>query len=471
MQPTSLTGYSALIDAPLAGSVVLFPEPARVAEAARLPVGPVWAGPFLGLLLSIAIFPVVAPRFWERRMGWVSLFWILCLLAPLAAVQGFLPALSAAWHAMLVEYLPFVTLLVALFTVGGGILVRGGPGGTPAGNTALLAIGIVLAGLMGTTGAAMVLIHPLLRSNAHRSRKVHLAVFFIVLVANAGGATTPLGDPPLYIGFLRGVPFPWPLLHLTPVLGFFAGLLLAAFYLLDRFVAAADPPRPKPERFHVRGWRNIGLLAMTVTAVFAQAIWPPTMVNILGQEMGAERLAGSILFLAITGASWLITPNAVRQGNMFAWHPIQEVAILFAGIFVTIGPVLSMLQQGLEGAAAPVLRLTLDEAGRGDPVAFFWLSGVLSAFLDNAPTYLVFFQLAGGDVARLSNGLSRELEAIAAGSVFFGGLTYIGNAPNLMVRAIAAHRGVHMPGFFGYMVWSCALMLPALALITLLFFV
>jgi Na+/H+ antiporter NhaD/arsenite permease-like protein len=413
---------------------------------------------------------MLAERLWHRRMGLIALFWAAALLAPQAAIQGAGAAWQGTWHAILAEYLPFVTLLLALFAAGGGILVRGGPIGTPGGNTALLAIGCALAGLMGTTGAAMVMIHPLLRANAHRTRKVHLVVFFILLVANAGGATTPLGDPPLYLGFLRGVPFFWPLANLWQPLLVLACLLLPLFYLLDRRLAAADPPLPEPERFRLRGWPNIGLVGVVVATVLGQGIWRPGDVSVFGQPIGKERLAGMAVFAAVTALSVLSTPNAVRQGNMFTWDPMAEVAKLFAAIFVTIGPVLAMLQAGFDGPLAGVLRLTIDANGHPEPAAYFWLTGMLSAFLDNAPTYLVFFELAGGDPAHLTGDMRPVLQAISSGAVFFGALTYIGNAPNLMVRSIAAHRGVRMPGFFGFMTWSCGLLLPVFVLLTLLFY-
>ena len=426
--------------------------------------------PFLGVLLSVALLPIVAPRFWERRTGVVAAIWIAATLIPLALRSGIGATASEAWHAVLVEYLPFITLLVALYAAGGGILIRGGPWGTPAGNTLLLAIGTVLAGVVGTTGAAMTLIHPFLRANAHRTRKVHLAVFFIALVANAGGATSPLGGPPLYLGYLRGVPFFWPVRHLSVPLATLTGLLLLVFYLLDARLAAADQaPQPR-ERIRVRGWLNVGLLVSTIVAVLAQGAWRPGSVVLLGQSIGGQQLASVLLFGAIAAISSWLTPRAVRGANMFDWAPMQEVAKLFLAIFVTIGPVIGLLHSGLSGAAAPLLQLTLSADGTPLATPMFWLSGGLSAFLDNAPTYLVFFELAGGDPSALTRKLAHVLAALSAGSMFFGGLTYIGNAPNLLIRAIASYRGVRMPTFFGYMAWSCTLLLPAFLVLTVVFF-
>ncbi len=295
-------------------------------------------------------------------------------------------------------------------------------------------------------------------------------VFLIVLVANGSGAVTPLGNPPLYIGLLHGVPFFWPACHLIAPLLVVTLPLLAAFYLVDRRLAAAEPPPPKPQRFRVRGWWNGGLILLVVLVVLAQGAVQSGRVVILTQPVGIEKLTGIVVLVAVTLASVRITPRAIRQANDFTWHPMAVVAMLFAAIFVTIGPVIGMLQAGMGGPLAPLLRLTLDAAGQPRPMAYFWLTGTLSAFLDNAPTYLVFFELAGLRPASLSGADSVILAAISAGAVFFGGPTYIGNAPNMMLRAIAAHRGVRMPGFFGYMLLASCVLLPVLALVSLLFF-
>ena len=451
------------------GGAVCAPDAAWAAAGGDAP-GLAWGIPFVGLLLSIAVVPLVAPHFWHRRMVWVAAGWTLALLGSQAVWLGPGVAAYTAWHAVLLEYLPFTVLLLVLFTAGGGILLRGGPWGTPGGNTLLLAIGTVLAGVMGTTGVSMVLIHPLLRANVHRTRKVHLVVFFILLVSNVGGSTTPLGDPPLYLGFLLGVPFTWPFLNLSAKMLTVAVPLLAVFWLVDRHFAAADPPAGARQPLRLDGKANIPLLALVVLGVLAQGVWQPGSVVLFGIPIGLERLLAMAFFLVLVGLSLALTPRAVREGNLFSWAPMVEVAVLFLAIFVTIAPVLGMLGAGAGGPMAGLLALTTDAAGRANPVAYFWLTGTLSAFLDNAPTYLVFFQMAGGDVARLTGEDNQVLQAISAGAVFFGAVTYIGNAPNLMVRSIAAHRGVRMPGFFGYMAWAVVLLLPLFALVTLLFF-
>ena len=425
--------------------------------------------PFIGLLASMAAVPIVAPRFWHRRMGSVVLAWSALSLVQVTVVGGVGAAATLAWHALVIEYLPFVALLLALYTTGGGVLLRGGPAGTPHGNTGMLALGMVLGAVMGTTGAAMVLIHPLLRANAHRRRKVHLVLFLIVLVANASGAVTPLGNPPLFIGLLRGVPFFWPARHLIVPLLVVAVPLLGAFYLIDRRLAAAEPSPPKPQRLRLRGWWNIGLILLVVLVVLAQGAVRLGRLILPARATEFGQLGGALVLLVITLVSVRITPRAVRQANDFTWHPMAEVAMLFAAVFITVGPVIGMLQAGANGPLAPLLRLTQDAAGQPRPAVYFWLTGLLSAFLDNAPTYLVFFELAGLRPAALSGADNVVLAAISSGAVFFGGLTYIGNAPNMMLRAIAAHRGVRMPGFFGYMALASCLLLPVLALVGLVF--
>ncbi len=430
-------------------AMLLVPVSAAAAvRAGGTPTAPPlpWGIPFAGLLLSIALGPMLAPRAWQRRARLVMLGWILALLLPEAALLGAGAAAGALEHAVLAQYLPFITLLFALYTTAGGVLVAGGPWGRPAGNTALLALGTLAGGVVGTTAAAMVLIHPLLAANAHRRRKGHLVVFFIVLVANAGGALSPIGNPPLYVGFLQGVPFFWPLRHLWLPLLALAGPLLGGFFLLDRRLAAGEDPAPRPRPLRVRGGANLALIGVVALAVVVLGAWQGVLVS----------LAASLV-------SVLITPRAVRRRNMFSWTPIMEVAELFAAIFITIAPVLAMLRAGPAGPLGGLLRLVTGPAG------YFWLTGLLSAFLDNAPSYLVFFGMAGGDAGRLVMPPARTLVAISTGAVFFGGLTYIGAAPNLLIRAIAARRGVRMPGFFGYcgsaaLVLALPLLLVSLAL-------
>jgi Na+/H+ antiporter NhaD/arsenite permease-like protein len=428
-----------------------------------------WALPFAGLIASMAICPIVMPRFWHRRLGLVALFWSLTLVTIVAVEASTQAALATVWHAMVIEYLPFATLLLALYTAGGGVLVRGGFAGTPWGNTAMLGAGMAVGAVMGTTGASMVLIHPLLRANAHRRRKVHLVLFLTILVANASGALTPLGNPPLYIGFLRGVPFFWPARHLALPLLLLTAVLLAVFFLIDRHFASSEPPPPGRERFRVRGTWNLALIALVGISVLGQPLLPSASVRMFGQALEVAKVIPAALFLAVSVLSATLTPRAIRQANDFAWEPMIEVAILFAAIFVTIGPLIAMLRSGGHETLAAMPWLGLG-SGQPWPFAYFWLTGMLSAFLDNAPTYLVFFEMAGIHTPAMAASQTATLMAISAGAVFFGGLTYIGNAPNMMLRTIAAHRGVRMPSFFGFALLASAALLPVLLMVSLVFF-
>lgn len=416
---------------------------------------PAWASgdaawvvlPFVGLLLSIALLPGLAPRFWLRRMGWVAAAWTLALI-PLLGVSQWA---QDAVHALINSYLPFVAVLGGLYVASGGILLRGGPGGRPWGNTFMLGLGAVLALVMGTAGAALVILQPLLRANAHRRRRFHLVLFLILLVGNTAGALTPIGNPPLLVGLLRGVPFLWPARNLIATWLLAVGLLLAAFFAIDWFLARREPPAPPIRRFALRGWGNVALVLIMAASVTISA--------------------SPVLFAVVAGAlSLWITPRSVRRANDFSWHPMLEVAMLFAGIFITLEPVSALLRLGLAGPFAPGLRLALNGQGEMRPVIAFWLAGGLSAFLDNAPSYLVFFDLAGIRPDAMTVAQAVALRAISAGAVMFGGLTYIGNASNLVVRTVASRRGVRMPGFVPFMLWAAAVMLPVLAVVSAVFF-
>jgi Na+/H+ antiporter NhaD/arsenite permease-like protein len=358
--------------------------------------------------------------------------------------------------------------------VAGGILVTGNLRGTPLVNTAILVFGTAIASVVGTTGAAMILIRPLIRANTARLNNTHVIVFFIILVANVGGALSPLGDPPLFVGFLRGVDFFWTTGHLLMPTVLVASLVLIAFLALDLWhyrndrlistVGETDPPLD----LHVRGTVNLVLIAGVIAAILGAALWKPGIAfDIYGTKLELQDMLRDIVLLAIAFLSLVLTHDEHREANGFTWDPIVEVAILFAGIFACIIPVLAMLESGKDGSFAWLLAA----AGDGSPheVAYFWLTGILSAFLDNAPTYLVFFELAGGDAAKLMGPLAGTLAAISMGAVYMGAMTYIGNAPNLMVYAIALERGIKMPSFFGYLVWSSTVLLPVLAIATVVF--
>jgi Na+/H+ antiporter NhaD/arsenite permease-like protein len=450
-----------------------------VAELDGAALSLVWIVPFVGLLVSIAVFPLVAPDFWHHHYGKVAMFWSVALLLPFAVLFGPAVALHEMIHTVQAEYVPFMILLFALFTVTGGIHIKGNPHGTPALNTGILGLGTVLASIMGTTGAAMLLIRPLLRANDARRHNAHVVIFFIFLVANIGGALTPLGDPPLFLGFLKGVDFFWTTRAMLWPTVTAAAILLVLFFAIDSWLyrrpgearpASADPTPDSP--VSIEGMFNLLVLGpMILASVLVSGLWNPGVGYAgYGVHIELQNVARDLALLALAWLSWRYTPSELRAANHFEWGPIVEVAKLFAGIFLTIIPVIAILRAGQGGAMAPLLALVTDDAGRPRDALYFWMSGGLSSFLDNAPTYLVFFNLAGGDPAALMGPLASTLTAISAGAVFMGANTYIGNAPNFMVRSIAQSRGVAMPGFFGYMLWSGCILLPMFALLTIVFF-
>ena len=452
-------------------------EPAAAELGSRLPA---WSAlPFAGILLSIALFPLLAPRFWHHHYPKISAAWTLVLVVPFLAAYGG-EAFHEIAHMAIIDYVPFIILLAALFTIGGGIYVRGSLRGAPGVNVAIMAIGAGLASWIGTTGAAMLLIRPLLRANRDRRHKAHTVVFFIFLVANIGGALTPLGDPPLFLGFLHGVPFFWTF-SLWKEMLVVAVIVLAIYLVVDIIQWRREDPllrRPaggEREPLRLEGWSNFFLLGGVLAGVILSGVWHPGTVTILGVHQHIENLIRDALLVGMLAASWFTTPRRVRKDNEFTWEPIREVAILFAGIFATIIPALAMLRAGEHGAMAFIIRAV------NDPAHFFWATGSLSSFLDNAPTYLTFLSTALG---RLHPGLPERvavlkligenhayLQAIATGAVFMGANTYIGNAPNFMVKSIAEESGVEMPSFFGYIFrYSLPVLIPVFVFTTWLFF-
>ena len=445
-------------------------------DGARLSL--LWAIPFAGILLSIAVIPLVAPMFWHHHFGKVSLAWALAFLLPFAASYGVPLTIYELLHTLLLEYIPFIILLLALFTVSGGIYVRGNLHGTPALNTGLLALGTLLASIMGTTGAAMLLIRPLIRANDNRKHNVHVVIFFIFLVGNIGGSLTPLGDPPLFLGFLKGVDFFWTMRAMLMPMLFCSVVLLVLFYMLDFYFfhrGREQRPRrldPTPDtRVGIEGKINFLLLAGVIGCVLMSGFWKPAVTfEIAGIALELQNVVRDVLLLGLAGLSWKLTSTEVRAANAYSWGPILEVAKLFVAIFVTIIPAIAILRAGNAGALAPLVAMVTSPSGEPVNMMYFWLTGLLSSFLDNAPTYLVFFNLAGGDSGALMTSLSTTLLAISCGAVFMGANTYIGNAPNFMIKAIAEERGIRMPSFLGYMAWSCVILLPLFAIMTLIFF-
>ena len=437
-----------------------------------------WVLPFAGILLSIALGPLLVPNFWHHHFGKVSTGWVLVLLVPFGMTYGSSLVWFEVVHTLLLEYIPFIVLLLALFTVSGGIYVRGNLRGTPVVNTALLALGTLLASVMGTTGAAMLLIRPLIRANDNRRHNVHVVIFFIFLVGNIGGSLTPLGDPPLFLGFLKGVDFFWTTKAMFLPMLFVSGILLALFYAIDYFYfhhRDEELPKrldPTPEtKLRLEGGVNFLLLVAIVGAVLLSGFWKSGVeFDVMGIRLELQHVTRDVLLLLIVGVSLKITTKAVREANAFSWGPMLEVAKLFAAIFLTIIPAIAILRAGSEGALAPVVALVTGPSGAPNNAMYFWLTGALSSFLDNAPTYLIFFNLAGADAAVLMTTMSNTLLAISCGAVFMGANTYIGNAPNFMIYAIATSRGIKMPSFFGYMLWSGMILLPLFAVMTVIFF-
>ncbi|MCA3390005.1 MAG: sodium:proton antiporter [Roseomonas sp.] len=450
------------------------PLPVQAAGVSGVGMSLAWGLPFAGLLLSIALMPLLAGHLWHHHYGKIAAGWALLLVLPFAVAYGPEVAVSEVWHILLQEYIPFIALLLALYVTGGGVLLKGTLIGTPATNTALLAFGTVIASVMGTTGASMLLIRPVLRANAFRQRKIHTFVFFIFLVSNIGGSLTPLGDPPLYLGFLKGVSFFWTTTHMFGEFLVCAVLLLAAYYVLDSWAWSREKPVvpviEKREKLSIEGYANLWLIGAVVLMVLAQGYWRPGDVALFGEKIGLERLVGVAVFIGIAAISMWVTPRQLREDNGFAWGAIAEVAKLFAAIFITMAPVLAILRAGTAGAAAPLVALTSGAGGEPIPWVYFWLTGVLSSFLDNAPTYLVFFNLAGGDPAYLMTEGALTLAAISCGAVFMGANSYIGNAPNFMVKAIVEEQGVRMPSFFGYCAWAFVVLIPLFVLVTFIFF-
>ena len=449
---------------------------------------PLWSIlPFAGILLSIALFPLFLPHFWHHHYSKVAVAWGLIFAVPfLLARRG------EAVHAILVtslhEYMPFIVLLWALFTVAGGIVLRGTMSGTPRANLALLFAGALAASWVGTTGASMLLIQPLLRGLERRQHRAHTVVFFIFLVSNMGGVLTPLGDPPLFLGFLNGVPFFWTL-HLWPQFLFLLVVLLPLYYWIDRraflregFASAASlQGGPVPlvsaprEPLRLEGLVNLPLLLAILASVLLSGLVHLRQVELLDVRFELQDLLRDAALVLIGLASLRLTPRPLRAANQFTWAPMREVAWLFAGIFTTMIPALAILLAGERGALAPLVQ----HVDRADE--YFWITGAFSSVLDNAPTYLTFLSAAIGAhfpglppheaVHRLSVEQGTLLAAISCGAVFMGANTYIGNAPNFMVRSIAEERGVAMPSFLGYVFrWSLPLLVPVFVLLTLVFF-
>lgn len=445
---------------------------------------PLWSCiPFVGMLLSIAILPLVKPHWWEHNMLKIAIFWSLLFLIPFGIAFGVGALTFQIAEIVFLDYLPFIILLLGLFVAAGGIVIKGSFAGTTKTNIIMLLVGTAIASWVGTTGAAMLMIRPIMRANSWRKNKAHIIIFFIFMVANIGGSLTPVGDPPLFLGFLRGVPFFWTM-RLLPIMLFNIAFLTVAFFFLDRrFVKKELAEGRKPlvalpeerQSICIEGGQNFIFVAMIVGAVilngvlsgmpaFKDAAGHPIGINIAGAVLPYTSIIQMVIILIAAFLSMKFTRKETREDNEFTFAPIAEVAKLFIGIFLTMIPTLAILKAN--GAYL----------GLVDPWQFFWVTGGLSSFLDNAPTYLVFLTTACA--CGFEEGLSTAigivdptvLVAISSGAVFMGANTYIGNAPNFMVKAIAEEGKIKMPSFFGYMGWAAAFLIPLFVLDTLIFF-
>jgi len=468
--------------------ILVFADPAAAAHGGHDIGGdlPVWTAiPFAGILLSIALCPLLMPHFWHSHFGKISALWAVLFAVPfLFFYQGV--AVYHILHIYLIDYIPFIILLWGLFTVAGGIVVRGSLKGTPALNTTMLLIGTILASCVGTTGAAMVMIRPVLRANKDRLKKTHVVCFFIFLVANIGGSLTPLGDPPLFLGFLHNVPFFWVTTGILPHMLTASGILLVMFFIIDTFFYRKEKgdmeSAPEEEKipFKIEGTVNFLFLLGVIGFVLMSGYWKPGHINVLGVHLEYQSVLRDLGIVTMGVLSLVFTSKALREANDFSWFPIMEVAKLFAGIFMTIIPALAILKAGSGGALAGLVAVVKES------YHYFWVTGALSSFLDNAPTYLTFFNLALGKLGIAESAVPAALaakaatanpefimylKAISAGAVFMGANTYIGNAPNFMVKSIAEEAGINMPSFFGYMIkYSIPILIPVFILVTFIFF-
>ena len=444
---------------------------------------PLWLCiPFAGLLLCVALCPLFCPNWWEKNQPLAVAFWSVTFLVPFGLYGGLGGAVETALDCLISDYLTFIVLLFGLFCVAGNITLEGDLAGSPRINVLLLLLGTVLASCIGTTGASMLMVRPVIKMNAWRRHRSHIMVFFIFLISNMGGCLTPIGDPPLLMGFARGVPFFWSL-RLFPVLAFNAVIMLAVFYWIDmrayrKDIATGNMPdiRKPGTEIHIRGLHNLLFLVMIVAAVVLSGVFPtwPMFQDASGEVLGIHifgevsltvpAIFEIVVILLAAFLSFKTTPESVRKANHFTWSAIQEVAVLFVGIFITMQPALMILT--IKGG----------ELGLTHPAQMFWAAGALSSFLDNTPTYLVFLTAACAQGAQtgLATTLgvvpTKMLAAISCGAVFMGANTYIGNAPNFMVKSISDENGIQMPSFFGYMFWSLRCLIPLFILDTLIFF-
>jgi len=432
-----------------------------------------WGIPFLGIIFSMSLLPLIMPKFWNKYGGCVPLFWTLIYAICTCYVFDFSQTILSIADSIFSEYISFIIQISTLFIVSGGIFINLARQSTPLFNTLFLFGSSLLAGWIGTTGAATLLIRPILRANHHRYYRVHLMVFFIFLVANIGGAFTPLGDPPLFVGFTNGIDFFWFMKNLYPYIFSTLFFLCGMFFLIDTQLLKVEQniefenhlpiEHDNPKEFMIKGKFNIVLLALILITVMCCNF--DATFSLIGHKFRWSSVARNIILTIISIISMRYTNKTIRERNNFSLAPVREVAELFAGIFITATPIISTLHQGTEGN----LRWLFDKlTSNGEFVLkkCFWISGILSSILDNTPTFLIFFHLTSGNAQELMTTHAHLLASFSIATVFMGALTYIGNAPNLMVKSIAHNYGVKVPSFLEYMLWSIGILIPVFIIIS-----
>lgn len=450
----------------------------RALDGAKLSA--LWALPFLGIILSIAIIPLLAPNLWSKHYGKISALWTIIILVGVGVVQGIGVSLHNLTQVMFEQFLPFISLLLALFTITGGIKLRGSLAGTPKFNTIMLAIGGLMSSWLGTTGAAVLFIRPLIKANEHRHNKMHTILFFIFIVGNIGGSLTPVGNPPLLMGYISHIPFFWTLTHLFAPTILISAILLLLYYGIDSYYFRKQKSHMHEvdmTKLGVDGIANILLLLLTIGAVVISSNDMGIAFTLFGVEVNTSEIVELVMLGLLTWASIKFTPAKIREYNKFTWHPILEVGKIFICIFIAMSPLVAILRAGESGAMGGLIASLTDAGGNPANGVYYWAAGILSAFLDSAPAYLVFFNVAASPADSMhllphiymAEYIPSTLLAITMGASFMGALSYIGNAPNMMVKAIAEENGIKMPSFVGYMAWSFGILIPLFILIQWLF--
>lgn len=428
-----------------------------------------WSLPFVGILLTIALAPITIANLWHKYYGRIAFFWAGILGLALIISQGFGAFMHTLVETMGHHFVPFIIFLTALYITTSGVHIKIKADASPLLNTCFLCITGLMASVIGTTGAAMLFIAPFIHLNKERTHKIHLMIFYIFIVCNVGGGLTPIGDPPLFLGYLEGIDFFWPLIHMArPVLGILFSLLII-FYAIDFYYFKKEglthtTPLSKV-RVRIQQKKQFIVLSAIITLIATNKWWDfGQNIHILGIPFQISAISRDLLLIVCAGISLLWRPIPIEKEPLLNWAPLKEVAKLFAVIFFTAAPVLAILKAGPAGAFAPLHEFLHHTNGMPKNDVYFWISGFLSSILDNAPTYLIFFHMAGGDPTTLMGPMATTLLAFSMGSVFMGAMTYIGNAPNFMVKSIAEMHEIQMPTFLGFMAWSVGILLPILAL-------